>query len=310
MALGAIGGPLISAGADLLGGLLGKGESERMQYARAQKLFNHQIEQQFRYGERSAEAAFGRSEKSRVATQNWNKAEAQRVEALNLALDNSRVQRLVKDARAAGIHPLAALGANLSTPLAMPVQSSPSGSTGTAPQGGSGISTYNPRESLGNAVSNAGRSLAGLFTTQSEQEQLQNELLRSQIAATNADTAISLQRATSRSTERRIMAAAIGGPSGTLNNRTVAAGDPKRILKIGGKSFFPDPSTSQANDIENEYGDAAEVINLFNMISGTARNIGLNNQKGYMPRRTRKRPYKQPSGYKGRPFNKANFGRL
>lgn len=91
---------------------------------------------------------------------------------------DSSLQRMVADAKLAGISPLAALGGSGASSYASPVGSSVSGSTI-----GDGLASMGAR-----AKPNA---------LQTENATLQNDLLRAQIDAINSDT---IREATSRST--------------------------------------------------------------------------------------------------------------
>lgn len=134
-------GPAISAAGTLLGGIMGNKAAEK------------QNMQQTRAIERANKQAMKR--------------------------EDTRIQRTVEDARAAGIHPLAALGSSVVGNMAVP-----QAAFGGAPISGSAV---------GDAVSQLG---AGFGSTQSE---LQEQLLRAQIRNVDASTAQLLADASSRS---------------------------------------------------------------------------------------------------------------
>lgn len=155
-------------------------------------------------------------------------------------LDNSKIQRLVYDATAAGINPLAALGSPISTPSAMQVTpsfSSPrvEGSTAT-----------------GDAVGDAFHSIGGVFGLR--RQQLENELLEAQIEGTRAQVA----EARSRSVIRAARAVSTGGPGQTLDEFVI---DPQRTTHVRGPGdWFRIPSRggSDAQSWEDRYGDVIE----------------------------------------------------
>lgn len=273
--LGSIAAPLISGGFDLLGGLLGKGDSPRMQEARSYRLSKRLADLQF--------------------NQNLSMYRLARSD------DAKKVRTLVADSKAAGIHPIAALGANLSSPSAMPIsvgQASVSGSSG--------------RESMANALGNIGARVGdAIANANSENTQLQNELLRAQIRSVNADAASSLSAAVSRTRASKIMAASIGGPGGarTMDSAAGQRNDRSPLRTYGSGEFYPNKHSEPASTWENEYGEiAGDVMGLWQL----ANDMWATRMRGkaQMQPRTRKRPYKQPSGYKGRQFKRSNFGRM
>lgn len=89
---------------------------------------------------------------------------------------DTQLQRLVEDARAAGFSPLAALGSNAAGQFGTPV-----GSTGSY---------------MGDAVASAGKTLAGRRMEQAQITHMekQNELLDSQIRNIDADTMAAISR--------------------------------------------------------------------------------------------------------------------
>lgn len=106
--------------------------------------------------------------------------------------NETRVQTLVKDARAAGIHPLAALGSSVAGSFA-----TPQAAFGGAPITGSAV---------GDAISEFGRNI----TPPQANADLQTALLKAQIRNVDASTANMLADATSRSQIGKAQANMIG----------------------------------------------------------------------------------------------------
>lgn len=112
-----------------------------------------------------------------------------------------KIRMTVEDAKAAGVHPLAALGSSVA-------------GSWIAPQANTGI---------GDAVAHAGHAI-GQMRQQKKQDttqQLQNDLLKAQIRRTDAETADLVSTAQSRSNISRMRAAAIGGPQVLPGNPSV-----------------------------------------------------------------------------------------
>ena len=132
----------------------------------------------------------------------------------------------VKDATAAGVHPLYALGAP---------------TVSYAPQAvGADLAS-----GISNAGQDIGRAVAAGMTPESksasilealtlDRAALENDLLRSQIRATNA--------------------------AGTAAGLPSVLGDPADPLKIAGVSISRNPGWSDAQDIENRYGELGDYL--------------------------------------------------
>lgn len=151
------------------------------------------------------------------------------------------IQWKVHDAKRAGIHPLYALGAGTSSYSPVSV----------------GTSSYSPIPEVGmaNALSSAGQDISRAVTsvqTAGEREYvdtvralelqrmgLSNELLKSQIAR-----------------ERTLSMPAIPD-TGSLWAAPLAQGKPSPVqpLQFGGLKWETSPNTSNAQDVENRYGD-------------------------------------------------------
>lgn len=137
------------------------------------------------------------------------------------------IQRLVKDARKAGIHPLAAMGSNIAGGY------------------GSAGSVYS-----GNAAGDALNSVQRPNSLQTENARLQNEALKADIERTRADTArIVAASATSRSDIARAV-------SGTRNNDD----SPVPVKLFGGTLMRDANRFSSADRAQQEYGEIAEHI--------------------------------------------------
>lgn len=141
------------------------------------------------------------------------------------------VQWKVADAKKAGIHPLAALGANINMPSPVPV-------TG-----------------MGDAVAAGGAALGSAVKTasQSEVELLQKELLKSQIRQMDSVTSLNVARSRSVASSQRLQAVQEGLPLTTKLKPTSTG------LRINGKDM-PDAGNSDAEEAEAKYGDVIQEI--------------------------------------------------
>lgn len=142
------------------------------------------------------------------------------------AREDTKIRRLVSDARAAGIHPLAAMGSQVA------------GSYGS-----SGM-VY-----TGNAAGEALSSSRSSNPLEVENAKLQNESLRADIERTRADTArIIAAAATSRSDIARASASTRG-----------AADDPPVPVRLFGGTIMRDPDRfSSAEVAEREFGEGGD----------------------------------------------------
>lgn len=264
---------LLGAGTSLIGGLLGS-SSQQKQREQNKLMFNAQIAANDRINaqnvalQREINAAnVGSAERinaANIAQAQWlnaqNIAEAQRAEAAGFARDDTKVRRLMADAQAAGIHPLAALGSSITSTSASPVSPGFSGADlSWAEQHAPRLEQANVQppygdvggNPLGDAIANA-----GLILSQARSAQLDNRLKEAQIRNVDANTANVLLGATSRTVLQRMRAAAIGGPVGGSTN----LGSSGRSVRIAGGTLADSGSFSPANDIENEYGDIIGMI--------------------------------------------------
>ena len=190
-------GPAISAGANILGGIFGAHSARKA----ATTAFNRQRELQ-----REA----------------WRR-------------EDRAIQTRVADAKAAGIHPLAALG--------HPGQSSVASAVPMAASG-----------HMGQAISAAGANLGeGISRMFDERAQLSNDLLRSQIRNVDASTARMLTDATSRTLLSGATSAAQGGPGSKRQDRIIVS---ERTGKgIRGGLTMDIGSGTPSSVVEDEYGD-------------------------------------------------------
>lgn len=161
------------------------------------------------------------------------KSQADKQAALQKQFAKNAIQWKVADAKAAGVSPLYALGANT-------VSYSPNL---VGDNLASGLSEMG--QDIGRAVSSvstqpervAAEKLSGL---QLERAGLENDLLRTQIAGA-----------------QKALVRAQVGPAMPDINSTGNPGDP---LYIGGHVIKTDPKTSSGQTFENRYGDAADWI--------------------------------------------------
>lgn len=153
----------------------------------------------------------------------------------NQRWDASKIQRLVEDARKAGIHPLAALGSSASGAMAQSVAP-----TFQAPQHAS-------PPPMGDAVADAFGQLAGILTLR--KQKLEGDLMAEQVKAARSRTAIAAARA-----------ATIGGPGSASGEFVI---EPQRTSHIRPPFMIPHiPSggTSDSQSVEDRYGDVVENV--------------------------------------------------
>lgn len=168
--------------------------------------------------------------------------DARAAEARANARDDTKIRRLVVDSRAAGIHPLAALGSQV------------------AGQMGSSGMVYS-----GDAAGDALRSVRSRDPLQEENARLQNESLKADIDRTRADTArILAAAATSRTDIARATSASRG-----------SSADVAPPVKAFGGTIQRDPSRFSSADVaQQEFGEAGEwAIGLPSLIDAAGRAI-------------------------------------
>lgn len=145
--------------------------------------------------------------------------------------EDTRIQRVVQDARAAGIHPLAALGSPSVGTFATPMAA-----YGGAPISGSAV---------GEALSAAGAAMPAEGSTSGLQEQL----LKAQIANVNASTQQLLADATSRT------------KIAMQNSNQDQFGNPVTSYSIMGVPVQANPNTSDVGGpIQQRHGEGAEWL--------------------------------------------------
>jgi len=167
-------------------------------------------------------------------------------EARAAARDATKIQTLVNDARAAGIHPLAAMGVSYGGPMAQAVQGSTpshSSASGTVDRQAAQMGAPVAGDPIGDALGKFGLGLA---------EMQGMRLTEAQIRNVEASTANILSEAQSRS---MIMNARLNGQS--LNS-----------TRFTGETIRHDPRTDDAQKAANRYGEPGDwlfgMYNLFN----------------------------------------------
>lgn len=197
---------LISASSSILGGLFGQSEADKDRQAQARANAQNIAFQRQANAQNIREARRA----SNVDWQRYNQARS------------TNLQTIAADARAAGIHPLAALGVNMAG-----VPASPVGSV-RAPRVDPAISPSG--SAIGDGIARAGAQLGdGVAQLFDQRARLENELLSAQIQQTRAGTATMLANATSRSAissvQNKRHALQFGGWRGELPEGTIPAGD-------------------------------------------------------------------------------------
>lgn len=146
------------------------------------------------------------------------------------------IQWKVEDAKKAGIHPLFALGASTSMPSAV---ISPLGESVAA----AGQDISRAVDAVSDGSEKASTMSKALASLQLERGALENEMLRSQI--------------------RRLNAPGTPPPSPDVGDTAVVPGqgDSRAPLTLlDGVTVRPRKSEAQAQDLEDEYGEAADVV--------------------------------------------------
>lgn len=151
---------------------------------------------------------------------------AQQANAYNQYYNANKISMTVQDAKRAGIHPLAALGSPAAGQFAAPVVSN------------AGDTIAEGARSAGKHVSDA------LSSLDTENKNLQNQYLRAQIAKTAAETMLTDTQ--SRTQAAKLLSATQGGGA-------------KQLSVIGGKVIQHSPTFSDAQDLENRYGEMSDV---------------------------------------------------
>lgn len=146
--------------------------------------------------------------------QQFNEALAEKQFKLQDDMTKMGIRWRVEDARAAGIHPALALGAQLSAPSAVSVFNEPASSTGSSWAGFG--------QDLGRAIdatrTDAERTASRLDELRIERGELENDLLRSQIARLNQQSGPPTP----------------GAPGGTLGTNTIVESPLERVTGLDG----------------------------------------------------------------------------
>lgn len=202
-------------------------------------------------------------------------AEAQM--AMQKEFAQSGIQWKVNDAKAAGIHPLAALGAQTSSYSPQTIGETSFGDMG---------------QSLGRAakaaMSKEDRQAEELKSLSVERARLDNDLVRSQINASRAAT-----------TSRASGAIGPAMPKMTVDGDPIKTDDIKQKpstapavekLRVGGLPVRTNPYMSDAQDIEDRYGEAVSdyVVGPLNTIGDGAYTVyrKFKDNQGYAPARS------------------------
>lgn len=178
---------------------------------------------------------------------NSNAAEenAQRNIAMQREFAQNGIRWKVEDAKAAGVHPLAALGANTTSFAPISVGSSSLGSS-IAAMGQDVGRAINATSTASERVS---ATATAAQTLQLENMSLQNQLLRSRIATMNqAGGTPPLPE--------------YGGlPAIPQDTKQ----DPRPPIQIGGEQVSTDPGTTNMQKIEDRYGDESPVSHALSL---------------------------------------------
>ncbi|QXP08083.1 MAG: DNA pilot protein [Arizlama microvirus] len=165
---------------------------------------------------------------------------------------NHKIRTTVRDARKAGIHPLAALGSSAASVMGVPLHSD-----AVAPQAQQTHNNLGP--SAGTYIAQGVSNLAGVYAPISPVEAAQIKVLESEAARNNTETALMAGRATSRT--------ALFNYSNNPSGRSVTAdGIPTNtnadVLEIGssGRPITMDPKRPKLDPIMENYGSVVSEI--------------------------------------------------
>lgn len=166
------------------------------------------------------------------------------------------IQLRVKDAKKAGVSPIYALGASTSTPsftAGAPLADAVSSMGADISRAVSANDTENGR------ISSLGKQMQGLQLTRAS---LENELLAAQIAKTKSQIGPPMPSPLAGSTSDPDAIGGINTPKGLDHVYDEAA------YRAGGKNWPKYPGSSDAQKIEDRYGDIAEEIAGMNNMVG------------------------------------------
>lgn len=148
-------------------------------------------------------------------------------------MDNTKIQRLQKDAKAAGVHPLAAMGASLTSPSPVAVGGYPDFSDMGQNVGRAIDATMSAPEK----VSNYTKAAQALTL---DKMQLENDLIRTQLVNSAA-------RTVNQAGNPPPFRAGTAGP--------LLQSAENRVLDVAGNEIKMAPGWSKAQDVEDEYAD-------------------------------------------------------
>lgn len=256
---------IFSTVGSLIGGIFGKKSASQ--------------DRNFQFAQNAADRGFANNQRvaaqkfttrERLQAQAWAKAEARNARLWDREQDRVKVQRIVNDAKTAGIHPLAALG--VSGPMAGPVASSTPVSSP-----GSSFSGSNPLPSSGNPM---GEAIANGLTSLGDVARLRMEekLTDSQVRLNDAQaSAIMTAPRVGQQARANVQRATIGSSAnyGTADNRSTLSeerqlervADEVRIRRRAEQKVSADRSgydrrLPPGQEIEDNFGSpVSEVIN-------------------------------------------------
>lgn len=267
--------PMLTGGLNFLGNLMGqKRQDDQLAQQQANADRNLQFQRdQFAQQQLNFQQQFGfsKEEAARQAQQwadsmGWSKEQLMRSEALQREFAQSGIKWRVDDARAAGIHPLAALGAggaSFSTP-SVSVGGGGGVSAGGGSVGGFSGSQMGGVPSASNLMAGMGQDITrAIMATRSAQErdaafeqtvkdmQLQNMALKNDLIASQVGRLRSGQVGPGMPTD----------PPGTA---VAAPLDPKiekrNRLIMDGEEVIGDPGWSPTQAVSDEYGDENPIV--------------------------------------------------
>lgn len=186
--------------------------------------------------------------------------------------DDNKVQRLVADSRAAGIHPLAALGSSIAGTSAMTV----------------------PNTAAGDAVAAGASQFAANMPT--SRSALEDDLLRANIRVANAQEKQLLADATSRTLVAASRAGAVGGAMPTSTDVILPTPFGVPGLPVANPGLAQDSQDHFGDIVENIYG----IGNWLHSMGNAARKFGRDEVRPVVIDSTRRIPksgYARPNPY-------------
>ena len=286
-------GPISGAIGNIAGGVFGQRSANSVrkqqqraadrQFRRQNRVERRQIRSARRHDQRNYQLQRAAEDRA------WQRSRqaADQAYQRNKYLAETQIRRTVADAKAAGINPLVALGASTSPAIAQAV--TPNAAAGGAPYRGreNAPRSIIPGQPIsGSAIGDGIAQLGALFDL--ENRGLQNQLLRSQIRATNASAYRTLRGPMSRTA---ISSAARRAASRSAQTTEELLTHPRRAFDILGMRFGSAGTGTEAGPMQEVAGEAGDWVGAVNFLaeaigqlsaggfSGAGRRLGIGRRR-------------------------------